>query len=133
MKELRATLKSDRIDEQGKEDRLDAAVDLDAELANHDADQQRSRNAAKHEVADFQFSDEVAECDGEKEREQGLCREQSVQQVHVSLSMSIVRAAAGCWQIADPAQEDFANHRCSPGRGEIASSQSSVIVPSKVL
>ena len=31
MEELRAALKSDRIDEQSKEDRLDAAIDLDAE------------------------------------------------------------------------------------------------------
>ena len=121
MKELRAALKSDRVDEQREKYRLDAAVDIDAELTNDDADQQRSRDAAKNEVADLQFSDEVAERDGEEEREQGLCREQSVQQVHVSLSMSIVQAAVGRWPIADPAQEDFANHRYSPERGEIAS------------
>ena len=88
MKELRAALKSHRIDEQGEKDRLDAAVDLDAELANHDADQQCSRDTAKDEVAGLQFSNEIAECDGEKEREQGLRREQSMQQVHKSLSMS---------------------------------------------
>ena len=94
MEELRTALKSHRVDEQGEKDRLDAAVDIDAELANDDADQQRSGDAAENEVADLQFSDEVAECDGEKEREQGLRRQQSVQQVHVSLSMSIVQAAA---------------------------------------
>ena len=106
MKELGSTLKSNRIDKQGKEDRLDPAVDVDAELANHDADQQRSRNATKNEVADLQFSDKVAECDGDKEREQGLRRQQSVQQVHMSLSMSIARAAVGGRQIAGSVQED---------------------------
>ena len=39
MKELRAALKTDRIDEQGKEYRLDAAVDIDADLSNNDTDQ----------------------------------------------------------------------------------------------
>ena len=86
VKELRAALESDGIDEQGKEYLLDAAVDIDAELANDDADQQRSGDAAKNEAADLDFPNEVTERDGDEEREQRLCRNQSVQQVHMILS-----------------------------------------------
>jgi hypothetical protein len=95
MKELRAALKPDRIDEQGEKYRLNSTIDIDAELANDDADQQRSRDAAEDKVTSLQFSNEVAERDGDEEREQRLCREQAVQQVHVSVSLDADRAGRG--------------------------------------
>ena len=74
MEELRAALKPDRINEQSEKDRLDAAVDIDTQLSNDDADQQGAGNAAQDKVADFYLSDEIAERDRNEEREQWLTR-----------------------------------------------------------
>ena len=82
MEELRAALKSHRVDEQGKEYVLDAAVDIDAQLSNYDADQQGSGDAAEDEAADLDFADEITERDRHEKREQGLCGEQLMQNLH---------------------------------------------------
>ena len=46
MKELRSALKTHCIDEQSKKYVLNAAIDIDAKLSDHDADQERSGDAA---------------------------------------------------------------------------------------
>ena len=53
VEELRTALESDGVDEQRKEYILDAAVDIDAELSNDDADQQRSGDAAQERSCRF--------------------------------------------------------------------------------
>ncbi len=82
MEELRAALEADGVDEQREEDRLDAGVDGHAQLADHHAHQQRARDTSEREAAELQATDEVAQRDGEKEREQRLGREQAVQEFH---------------------------------------------------
>ena len=46
MEELRSALKPHRVNEQRKKYVLNAAIDIDAELSNDDADQKRSGDAA---------------------------------------------------------------------------------------
>ena len=79
MEELRTALKSDGVDEQCEEYALDAAIDVDAELSNENADQQRSGDATKYEASDPELSNQVTKRDGYEEREQGLCGHQPVQ------------------------------------------------------
>jgi hypothetical protein len=55
MEKLRSPLKAHGIDEQRKEDRLDAAINRDTELPNDDADQQCSGDAAQQEAANLDF------------------------------------------------------------------------------
>ena len=69
MEELRTALESDRVDEQCEEYVFDAAIDVDAELSNDDADQQCAGDATKNEAADPEFPDQVAKRDGYEERE----------------------------------------------------------------
>ena len=82
MEELRAALKPDRIDEQGEKDRLDAAVDIDAQLSDDDADQQSAGNAAQDKVADFYLPDEIAERDRDEQREQWVAAKYCVYDAH---------------------------------------------------
>ena len=49
MEELRTALKSDGVDEQCEEYAFDTAIDVDAELSNENAHQQRSGDATKHD------------------------------------------------------------------------------------
>ena len=58
---------------------FDAAIDVDAELSNENAHQQRSGDATKHEASDPDFSNEVTKRNGYEECEQGLCGHQPVQ------------------------------------------------------
>ena len=53
---------------------LDAAVDINAQLPNDDADQQGSGDATQNETADLDLADEIAERNGQKKGEQRLCR-----------------------------------------------------------
>jgi hypothetical protein len=74
MEELRPTLKSDSVNEQGKEYGLNATVYLDAKLSNDNADQQGPGNTTQDEAADFDLSNQIPECDGREKREQRLHR-----------------------------------------------------------
>jgi hypothetical protein len=58
--ELRATLEADGINEQSEKNRLDAIVDGDANLAEHDCDQKRACDTTELELAELEFSDPVA-------------------------------------------------------------------------
>jgi hypothetical protein len=61
---------------------LDAAVDLNAALAQNDANDQGPGNAAKHKVADLEFAYEIPERNGnEKIDKRGLPR-QPLKQFH---------------------------------------------------
>ena len=86
VKELRAALEPDGVNEQSKEYILDAAIDVDTQLSDDDADQQRSGDSAKNEASDLDFTNEVAERDGDEQCEQWLGGNKSVQQVHGLLS-----------------------------------------------
>ena len=79
MEELRSALKSHRVNEQCKEYAFDAAIDIDAELSNDNAHQQRSGDATKNEASDLDLPNQVTERNGYEEREQGLCGHQPVQ------------------------------------------------------
>jgi len=72
MEELRSTLESDSVNEQGKKYGLNAAVYLDAKLSNDNADQQSSGNTTQDEAADFDLSNQIPERDGCEKREQRL-------------------------------------------------------------
>jgi hypothetical protein len=72
MEELRPTLKSDSVNEQGKEYGLNATVYLDAKLSNDNPDQQSSSNTTQDEAADFDLSNQIADRDGCEKREQWL-------------------------------------------------------------
>jgi hypothetical protein len=72
MEELRPTLESDSVNEQGKKYGLNATVYLDAKLSNDNADQQSSSNTAQDEAADFDLSNQIPERDGCEKREQRL-------------------------------------------------------------
>jgi len=72
MEELRPTLKSDSVNEQGKEYGLNATVYLDAKLSNDNADQQSSGNTTQDEAADFDLSNQIPDRDGCEKREQRL-------------------------------------------------------------
>ena len=79
MEELRAALKSHSVDEQCEEYTLDATIDIDAELPDENAHQQRSGDTTKYEASDLELSNEVTERNGQKEREQWLCGQQFMQ------------------------------------------------------
>lgn len=83
MKKLRSTLIADGIDEERKEDALDAAVDGDAKLADQHPDKQCTGDAAKDEAANFKLSDKVAEGNRQKERQQRLPGDEIVDKLHV--------------------------------------------------
>jgi hypothetical protein len=72
MEELRPTLESDSVNEQGKKYGLNATVYLDAKLSNDNADQQSSGNTTQDEAADFDLSNQIPERDGCEKREQRL-------------------------------------------------------------
>jgi hypothetical protein len=72
MEELRPTLKSDSVNEQGKEYGLNATVYLDAKLSNDNTDQQSSGNTTHDEAADFDLSNQIPDRDGCEKREQRL-------------------------------------------------------------
>ena len=71
MKELRTALISDGVYEQSKEYALDAAVDIDAQLSDDDADQKSSSNAAQNKAAYLDFTNKVTECDGNEKGSSG--------------------------------------------------------------
>jgi len=72
MEELRPTLESDSVNEQGKKYGLNATVYLDAKLSNDNADQQSSGNTTQYEAADFDLSNQIPERDGCEKRKQRL-------------------------------------------------------------
>jgi len=86
VKELRTALVSDGVYEQRKEDILDAAINIYAQLSDDDADQQSSGNSAKNKAAYLDFPNEVTERDGDEKGKQRFCRNQAVQYVHILLS-----------------------------------------------
>jgi hypothetical protein len=69
MEELRSTLESDRVNEQGKKYVLNAAIYINAKLSNDNADQQGSGNTTQDEAADFDLSNQIPERNGCEKRE----------------------------------------------------------------
>jgi hypothetical protein len=82
MEELRTTLETHRIDEQGEEDRLDARIDRDTKLANDNADQQSTGDSTKNKAANLDLSDKITNGDRGKERDQRLIGEEVPQKFH---------------------------------------------------
>ena len=82
MKELRAALETDRVDEQREKHCLDAWVDIHPDLSDDDAHQQGAGYAPEHEAADLYLADEIAERDGREQRQQRFGCEESVQEFH---------------------------------------------------
>jgi len=74
-------LEADGVDEQREEDRLDAGVDLDLQLADDDADQKGSRDPPEHEPADLDLPGQIAERDRDEEGQQRLPGEQVLDQI----------------------------------------------------
>ena len=71
--ELRADTEAHREQEHDEEDRLHLARDLDAELADHNAGQQRAGDGAKAEAAEFARTDPVADGEREEDRQLRIC------------------------------------------------------------
>jgi hypothetical protein len=59
--ELRSAFEADCVDEEREKHRLDAVVDLHANLADNHRDQQRAGHAAQLELAELQLADVVAQ------------------------------------------------------------------------
>ncbi len=87
-KELRSDLVAGREQEQIEEDRLHERRNLDVELPDHDAGQQRPDHDAETEAAELQAPDQEADREREENRQFGIGPQPMYDEVHVSLPFS---------------------------------------------